>query len=612
MTPILFYFSINKDSLLADKICVVLYNKGVQKIVEILKKIPRFGFERLEINNLGKKHILNEAYFNSFFNNSLEAIAIVDINFKVININNSFEDIFQYSLNEIENKDITDILVQEIFYATSYRFRESINNGKFIKEQVKRKKKDGTLLDLLLMGFPLFVEAEVIGAYFIYSDISESIEKDKHINRLKRMDILTGLLNRDSFMQILDGEISKNLGEEVKDKFAILIVKINELNEINDALGILTVDEVLKEFAERLKENIYPQDIIARYSGAGFAILAKNIENLDNLKKMSQRILKCVSEGFKIENSELHITSSMGMSIYPNDGSESTTLVRSADIAMNKSKGLQMEEPIRFNIAQDQEFQRYFWMKNDLARAISNKELFLNYQPIYDTNLNKLVGTEALVRWNYKDGRIIPPLTFIPIAEETGLIHPIGEWVLFNACKQNKEWMDLRYKPIYISVNVSVIQLEDPRFGEMVKRVLRELQLDPRYLQLEITETFFTQSYKLIENTIKDLNSLGIRFAIDDFGTGYSSLGQLAGLNINNLKIDRIFIDGVDRNINKGKIVKTVISLAESLDILLTAEGVETQGELDFLTENRCTVAQGYLFSKPVEANKIENLLERV
>lgn len=563
-------------------------------------------------SKLDKKHILNKAYFDSFFNNSLEAIAIVDRDFKVVNINNSFENTFQFSLDDIESKDLTGVLVQESLYNTSYRFREFIIDGKFIKEQVKRKRKDGTLLDVLLMGFPLVVEGEVMGAYFIYSDISESIEKDKHIARLKKMDILTGLLNRDSFIEIIDNEISKNLQDEIKDKFAILIVKINELNEINDALGILTVDEVLKEFAERLKKNIYPQDIIARYSGEGFAILAKDIESLDNLKKMSQRILKCVSKGYNIKNNELQITSSMGMSIYPNDGFESTTLVRNADIAMNKSKGFQVDEAIRFNITQDQEFQEYFWMKNDLAKAISNEDLFLNYQPIYDTEINKLVGVEALVRWNYKKSKIIPPLKFIPIAEETGLIHALGEWVLINACNQNKVWLDLGFKPVYMSVNVSVIQLEEPNFSGMVKRVLNEFQLDPKYLQLEITETFFTQSYKLIEGAIKELSSLGIRFAIDDFGTGYSSLGQLAELNINNLKIDRMFIDGVDKNINKGKIVKTVISLAESLDILLTAEGVETNEELEFLKENRCTVAQGYLFSRPVEAYKIEGLLERV
>ena len=290
---------------------------------------------------------------------------------------------------------------------------------------------------------------------------------------------------------------------------------------------------------------------------------------------------------------------------------DSTTLIRKADIAMNKCKIQNNNNTTRFEKSLDKEIQEYFWMKNDLLKLGLKEELYLDYQPIYSIDTNRLVGAEALIRWNHGEKGIIPPARFIPIAEKIGMIHPIGEWVLLKACSQNKEWQELGYDPIYISVNVSVLQLEKPDFTKRIKKILEKSMLKPQYLQLEITETFFTQNYELIQDTIKELRKLGIKIAIDDFGTGYSSLGQLCELNINNIKIDRMFIDGVDGNINKSKIVKGIISLAESLNITLTAEGVEREEELKFLNANRCTFVQGYLFSKPVEAYKIEELLKR-
>jgi len=279
---------------------------------------------------------------------------------------------------------------------------------------------------------------------------------------------------------------------------------------------------------------------------------------------------------------------------------------------MDKSKKISENSSIQFENSYDKEIQEYFWIKRDLLKSIQNEELFLNYQPIYDTAKNKLIGVEALIRWNHKEEGIIPPFKIIPIAEKTGMIHSIGEWVLIEACNQNRRWQESGYGPIYVSVNVSVLQLEKPGFSRMIKRILRDTMLEPQYLQLEITETFFTQNYELIKETIKEISNQGVKFAIDDFGTGYSSLGQLCEISINNLKVDRMFVDGVDRNINKSKIVKAIISLADSLDINLTAEGVETKEELRFLKENKCNIVQGYLFSKPVGIYEIEGLLKRV
>lgn len=556
---------------------------------------------------LEENYIINKAYFDNLFNNSPEAIAIVDSEFRILNVNDRFKNIFQYDLLEIENEDITKVLCEQILYDTSYSFRNAISEGKFVKEEVKRKRKDGSILDVLLLGFPLVIDKEVVGAYFIYSDITESKAQESKIEILTYKDNLTGLFNRKFFLENIKYEISKNTDE----KFAVIILKVNEFKETNDALGHLIGEGVLKEFGQRLKYSIGNEDIVARFSEDEFAVLIPKTKDSEEIIKLTDQIIKGFQNLVIIGKDEFKITTSMGISIYPDDGKEYITLIRKAEIAMNKSREFNLNGAIRFENSLDREIQEYFSMKNDLARCVLDQELFLDYQPIYDTSINKLVGVEALIRWNHKEKGVIPPLKFIPIVEKTGMIHSIGEWVLLNACNQNKKWQELGYEPMYVSVNVSILQLEKPGFSRIVKKILKESMMDPQYLQLEITETFFTQDYELIEETLKEFSKLGIKIAIDDFGTGYSSLGQLCELNINNLKIDRIFIDGVNLNMNKSKIVKAVISLAKSLNISLTAEGVETEEELNFLKRNGCSIVQGYLFSKPVGIYKIEGLLKK-
>ena len=393
------------------------------------------------------------------------------------------------------------------------------------------------------------------------------------------------------------------------DRFSILMMNINEYREINEVLGYIIGDEILKEFGLRLRNSVQPKDMVARCEKDQFSILVPDIKDLEELRTKINRILDNISTPFIIGDNEFQITTSIGVSIYPDDGMESVSLIRKANIAMKKSREVDINESIVYRDSLDKETQEYFWMKNDLSKAISRGELFLNYQPIYEISTNSLVGVEALLRWNHKKRGIVLPSKFIPLAEKTGLIHSIGDWVLMNACKQNRTWQDQGYNPIYVSVNVSILQLEYPGFGEIVERILEESNLDSRYLHLEITETFFAQKCQLIEKTIKQLSSLGIKLSIDDFGTGYSSLSQLCQLNIHNLKIDRSFINGVDKNINKNKIVRAIISLAKSLNIKLIAEGVETWEQLKFLKENNCTMAQGYLFSGPAETEQIERML---
>lgn len=565
-----------------------------------------------EKTQLEKDSKINRTYFLNLFNNSPEAIAIVDIDFNVLDINKNFKTIFQYDLSEIKNEDITGLLCEESLYSSSYYFREAIKNGELVQQETRRKRKDGTLVDVLLLGLPLVIEGEVIGAYCIYADISKNKEREKQIQFLNTKDSLTGEYNRNFFLETLEEKIYRNnsIGDSQK-KLAVLVLTMNEYQEIKDALGYLVADEVLRRFTITLRQNIREIDIIARFSEDEFAILMTNLNSIKDVEKIVNRIIACFNTNYLIDNNELQVTTNIGISMYPDDGVDTITLVRKAYIALNKSKDLNINSAYKFENSLDSEVQEYFWKRINLPKAFKNGDLFLNYQPIYDTNTNTIIGVEALIRWNHRERGVIFPDEFIPVAEKTGLIQQIGEWVLLNACTQNRKWQDLGYEPIYISVNISVREFEKYNFYEMVKDILEKSKLNPKYLQIEITETFFTQNYDLISNTIKRLRAMGVKVAIDDFGTGYSSLEKLCDLDISSLKIDKSFIDGVMNSDSKRKIVKSVISLAESLNISLTAEGVETKEELDFLKDNRCNIAQGYLFSKPVCKGKIEELLPK-
>lgn len=453
---------------------------------------------------LEKDYTINKVYFDSLFNNSPEAIAIVDNEFKVLNVNDRFENIFQYDLTEIENKDLTKILCEQILYDASYNFRKSIAKGKFVKEEVKRKRKDGSTLDVLLLGFPLVIDEKIAGAYCIYSDITEAKKKENDIQMLTYNDSITGLFNRKFFFENLKSEISRNENNKInKGKTAVLMLNINEFKEFSEAMGHLVGEQMLKEFGLRIRNSVGSRGAVARLIKAEFAILLPNIKDLEDVKKTSDRIIKSFKNTFLIQKHEFQITTSIGIAMYPDDGKEYITLVRKAEIAMEKSKELNVNKAVNFESLLDTEVQEYFSLKNDLEKVILNQELFLNYQPIYDVKANEMVGAEALIRWNHRTKGTIPPLRFIPIAEKSGMIHPIGEWVLLEACKQNTRWRNLGYEHLYISVNVSILQLEQPDFSEKVKKILKESMMDPQYLQLEITETFFTREHELVEATLK-------------------------------------------------------------------------------------------------------------
>ncbi|NLC66770.1 MAG: PAS domain S-box protein, partial [Clostridium sp.] len=405
-----------KQTKISDKIYTRSKHRlstGEVRDVEVYSNFLEIGDEKLitsiihDVNEkikLEKDYLRDKAHFDVLFKNSNEAIAIVDNKFRVLETNESFKKMFQYSLSEIKNEDLTEKLCKTELYEDSYNFRESVANGKFVSEELKRYRKDGSELDVLVMGFPLESDGEVSGAYCIYSDITESKRQQDMIKTLSYKDTLTGLFNRDFFLKNLRNEIlKKDDNEKNKGRLALILLSINEFKEVNDALGHLIADLLIKEFVVKLKSVVKSEYTIGRVAKDQIAIVIPNLRNINEISILTNTIIESFDSSFLIEMNELHITTNIGVSLYPDDGNDFITLVRKAEIAMDRSKENNKNSVAQFEKAYDSEIQENYWIKNDLLKAVESGELFLNYQPIYDINKNKLVGVESLVRWNHKE-----------------------------------------------------------------------------------------------------------------------------------------------------------------------------------------------------------------
>lgn len=427
------------------------------------------------------------------------------------------------------------------------------------------------------------------------------------IKYLSSTDSLTGLYNREFFIDSLNNEISKAFIK--KEKFAIIFLDLNGFKKINDTLGHFTGDKILKLISLELMKYMGDTNLISRFGGDEFVILLPNISNVEEVINVAKEILNIFDQPFTIDKNHMYISTSIGVVLYPENGLNCETLIKNADIAMYKAKENNRNSIQVFDSCMKEEVNEQFILGNYLHDALRNKEFLVYYQPIIDINTGKIAAAEALLRWNHPKLGFIPPDKFISVAENMGLIYSIGEWVLRTACRQNKLWQSEGYNPILISVNVSVKQLEQKNFVELVSNILDETELSPEYLELEITESVSAGDINKIIKVLNNLKDLGVKLSMDDFGTGYSSLGNLKKLAISKLKIDKSFIDDIDEEVNNAEIASAIIALAKNLNLMVVAEGIEVERQLSFLKENSCHMAQGYLFSKPVNCSSFEKLL---
>lgn len=435
------------------------------------------------------------------------------------------------------------------------------------------------------------------------NEIASRIRMENKIRRLAYYDHLTGLANKKMFIDDVNSIIADHRGQDFS--MAVLYLDLDSFKMINDTLGHAQGDELLKQVSERLVSTVRMNDPVARVGGDEFLVLVQDNADEKSVGLIASRLNDAFRRQFVLDGNEVYITVSIGIAVYPTDGEDAETLIMNADIAMNKAKEKGKNKYELCNSTMKTSLQEIMKLTNQLYKAVSQNEFELYYQPQVDISSGMIVGFEALIRWKHPEMGMISPGRFIPIAEKTGLILPIGEWVLENACRQIKKWHDMGFPRVPVAVNLSVRQFMDYDLVGVVGRILQETGLEPGYLELEITESILMEDTKYISETLQQLDQLGVKISIDDFGMKYSSLNYLKQIPLHRLKIDMSFVQGITVNRKDEIIIDGIISLAKNLGIDVLAEGVETLEQLDFLKNARCFTVQGYFLYEPMTADNI-------
>lgn len=450
---------------------------------------------------------------------------------------------------------------------------------------------------------------EISIVFAMAASISAAIQR-QNIEELIRHqafhDALTELPNRSMFTDRLKESLAT--AQRANTSVAVMFMDLDRFKNINDTLGHSVGDDLLKEVSERLRKCLRDGDIVARWGGDEFTVLLPHIQTDVDATHTAQRILESLKAPFYTDSHELHVDASIGISIFPQDGKEAETLLQNADVALYRSKEQrgtsQLYTPSMNSGAPD-----LLYLENGLRRALEREELLLYYQPKINITTGDVVGLEALIRWEHTEMGLVSPGTFIPLAEETGLIVSIGEWVLRTACEQLMQWHHEGLTPLSVAVNLSARQFFQPNLIESITQALEETSLDPSFLEIEITETTAVKSIEFARTILRQLQDKGVHIAMDDFGTGYSSLNYLKQLPLNTLKIDRSFICDLKPGTKDAEIIKSVISLGQGLQLQIVAEGVDNQEQLAVLRDLNCEIIQGYLFSRPLAAADMTELL---
>jgi diguanylate cyclase (GGDEF)-like protein len=426
--------------------------------------------------------------------------------------------------------------------------------------------------------------------------------------RLTSLDALTGLGNRQSFLERMLAALGQ--AETSRTRVGVLLLDLDRFKLVNDSLGHSVGDLLLRQVGHRIREIVRRSDDLARFGGDEFTLLVPAIRHSEEAMRVARKIVQGLREPFRLGGQELFVTASAGVSLFPDHGKDRDTLLKCADTALYRAKEAGRDTARLFSPEMTAETEHRLGLENDLRKAVAAQQFELYFQPIMDVARNRVHGAEALIRWRHPERGLLSPLEFIGVAEQTGLIGPLGTWVLHQTCRQAVRWEGFRPHPV-AAVNISARQFLDPVLGRIVKSALEESGLEPHRLELEITETIAMQDLETTMAMLHELSGLGVRISMDDFGTGYSSLSYLKRFPIHTLKIDQSFVRSVPTDTSDTAIATTVILMAHALGLRVVAEGVERVEQLAYLRQQNCDFAQGYLFSKPLPAPQLEGFLAR-
>lgn len=545
----------------------------------------------------------------SVFETSLNGVVITDAGARILKVNRAFTRILGYAADEVVGKK-TNVFNSKrhspAFYGDMWRALEQ--NGEW-QGEIWDRRKDGEIVPLW-QSITSLRDTDGRVKYYVgvFYDLSDQKRTAAHIHHLAYFDALTGLPNRMLFNDRCAQALKT--AEREGRPLALLFLDLDRFKYVNDTLGHQVGDELLCRVARRLTQGLRRSDTVARLGGDEFIVLMQNYRGPDRVSRLASKINSLFEKPFVVMGHRLDIRISIGISLYPSDGIDAETLVKNADLAMYQAKEHGRGQFAFYEPRFGEQVQERLFLENELRNALRCNELTLHYQPQFDLKTGRIVGSEALLRWRHPVRGMISPAKFIPVAEDTGLIVEIGEWVLKTACRQAAEWLAEGLGPHRIAVNISGVQIERSDVVSIVGQTLRETGLSPSSLELEVTETYVmrkaAQSIRVLEN----LRTIGVGLAIDDFGTGHSSLAYLQRLPVDKLKIDRSFVTDLANGDSHSAIARAVIALGHSLQLQVLAEGVETPEQAAFLREQGCDEVQGFLFGRPMEPEAVRARLE--
>ncbi|GLR15115.1 hypothetical protein GCM10007907_39050 [Chitinimonas prasina] len=544
------------------------------------------------------------------FDNTAEAIMVIAPDNRITSVNRAFTDILGYHADEIVGQPSSVLRDPSVETRVYEEINANYTNGGAWQGEVPfRRKSGGVFTAWAQINVVRDVTGRIGDVVLLIRDISDAKAAQERILHLARFDALTVLPNRAYFRELAEEAIAEAHRHGVHR--ALLFVDLDHFKTINDSLGHDVGDQLLKEVASRLNDALRAGDAVGRLGGDEFVILLRNLDSGEDASYVASRVLERLARPFVVDEHELVVTPSLGIALYPEDGEDYDTLVRNADAAMYHAKE-HGRNTFRFYTADmNARAREILAVENQLRRALERDEFVLHYQPQVAMSSGAIVGVEALIRWRHPERGLIGPMQFIPIAEERGLIGDIGEWVLREACRQNRAWQDEGLPPIEVAVNLSAMQFYRRDLAEDITGILKETGLDARWLALEVTESVIVQDVESTIATLAALKAMGLKLAIDDFGTGYSSLSYLKRFKVDKLKVDRSFVMDIPGDADDSAITRAVVNLARNLGLQVIAEGVETPEQWSFLKQEGCDEVQGYLVSPPLPAIDLANRLAR-